>query len=289
MKDFFINLIKGVLVGGANVIPGVSGGTMAMITGIFERLIHAVSALNFTSLRILVSGNLKSFSSRVDLIFLISLGIGILVSIFSISKILEILFVDFKTLIWAYFFGLIFASIFIVGRTIKHFTLSVNMFFIFGVLVAVGLLFINPNTENSSVGYLMLSGAIAMCSMILPGLSGSFILLIMGNYELIIHSVSKLNMEVLIPFAAGAIIGLLLFAKILSWVFRRYHDHTVGLLTGFIFGSLLILWPWKEENELLTGYIFLLPGINLETILSVMLIIFGLATVFIIESISIKK
>ena len=275
--------------GGANVIPGVSGGTMAIITGIFERLIHAISALNFTSLRILISGNFKSFSSRIDLIFLIALGIGILISIFSISKILEILLVDFKTLIWAYFFGLIFASIFIVGRTIKRFTLSVNMFLVFGLLVAVGLLFINPNTENSSVGYLMLSGAIAMCSMILPGLSGSFILLIMGNYELVIHSVSNLNMQVLIPFGVGAIVGLLLFAKLLSWIFKKYHDHTVGLLTGFIFGSLLILWPWKIENELPNGYTFLLPGINLESILSIMLIIFGLATVFIIESISIKK
>lgn len=275
--------------GGANVIPGVSGGTMAMITGIFERLIHAISALNFTSLRVLISGNFKSFSSRIDLIFLIALGIGILISIFSISKILEILFVDFKTLIWAYFFGLIFASIFVVGRTIKRFTLSVNMFLVFGLLVAVGLLFINPNTENSSVGYLMLSGAIAMCSMILPGLSGSFILLIMGNYELVIHSVSNLNMQILIPFGVGAIVGLLLFTKLLSWIFKKYHDHTVGLLTGFIFGSLLILWPWKIENELLNSYTFLLPGINLESILSIMLIIFGLATVFIIESISIKK
>ena len=288
MKDFFIHLIKGSLMGTANVIPGVSGGTMAMLTGIFERLIHAISSCNIHALKMLLKGDFKSFSKQIDLIFLTSITVGIILSVFSISKVLEFLFIDFKTLIWAYFFGLIFASILYIGKTIKHFTFSVNLFFIFGSIIAISMLFITPSTENSSTSYLIISGAVAMCSMILPGLSGSFILLIMGNYELIISSVSSLNMQVLIPFGFGAIIGLLLFAKLLSWIFKKYPDHTTALLTGFIFGSLAVLWPWKIENDLLTGYIYYLPGINIEAILSVLLIIFGIASIVIIESLSIK-
>ena len=230
--------------GTANVIPGVSGGTIALITGIFEKLINSIKSFDLKAVRLILKGDLKDFFSRVNMGFLLSVFFGIFISILTLARILGYLFENYPVYIWAYFFGLILASVYFVGRRIEKVDVWVVIIFLVGTLVAVLLSVLSPATENTGVYYLILCGVVAICSMILPGLSGSFVLILMGNYELIfIKAINEFDMGILIPVGVGAVVGLLAFSHILSWIFKRYKDQTISLLTGFILGSLSILWP----------------------------------------------
>ena len=283
MKSIFIHILKGAVMGAANVIPGVSGGTMAFVMGIYERLINSINQLNFNALKKILSGDIKSFVKDTDLYFLISITVGIFVSIFSLSILLEYLLERHEILVLSYFFGLIFSSVYFVGKTIQKFTGLTVFLFLFGFLIAGGMVFISPSSSNSSILYLIISGAIAMCSMILPGLSGSFVLLLLGNYELIISAINDLNLSVLIPFGIGALMGIILFAKLLKFIFTSFRDNTISLLTGFIFGSLIVLWPWKLESQSNNDFCYFIPNINQETLIAFMLIILGILSVILIE------
>lgn len=234
--------------GVANVIPGVSGGTMALITGIFERLINAIKSFNIKAVKLLFTLKIKEFAKHTDLYFLISVFAGIAIAIITIAKLFDYLFTNYPVYIWAYFFGLVLASVYFVGKRINKWTIGVIIIFIAGTAVAVIISVLNPATENSSFLYLLLCGVVAICSMILPGLSGSFVLILMGNYQLVmIDAVNNRDLEILIPVVIGAAGGLLAFSYILSWVFKRYRNQTISMLTGFILGSLSILWPWKDS------------------------------------------
>lgn len=297
MQQILIQLIKGILIGAANVVPGVSGGTMALLTGIFERLINVISACNKDALFLLRNRKFISCWNQIDGLFLFTIGTGVLISLFSFAKLLDWLFIQHKLYVWSFFFGLILASVYAVGKTIRKWNPSVAIFFIAGTITASSMALLTPATSNDSTLYLMLCGAIAMCSMILPGLSGSFVLLLMGNYELVINAISQLHLETLIPFGLGALLGIVVFARLLSWIFRNYHDQTVSLLTGFIFGSLAVLWPWKSEiiqtvitgnewKEKVIGYTYALPKNELETYISIGLIITGILILFWTENAS---
>jgi putative membrane protein len=297
MQQILIQLIKGILIGAANVVPGVSGGTMALLTGLFERLINAISACNKDALRLLRNQKFIQCWNQIDGLFLVTIGTGVLISLFSFAKLLDGLFLHHKLYVWSFFFGLILASVYAVGKTIQKWNLSVGIFFIVGTITASSMVHLTPATSNDSTLYLMLCGAIAMCSMILPGLSGSFVLLLMGNYELVINAISQLNLEILIPFGLGALLGIIAFARLLSWIFRNYHDQTISLLTGFIFGSLAVLWPWKSEiiqtvitgnewEEKVIGYTYTFPKNELETYISTGLIIAGIIILFWTENTS---
>ena len=287
MKSIFIHIIKGTIMGAANVIPGVSGGTMALVMGIYERLINSINNLNIKTLKkIFITRDFKSFAKDTDLFFLISITVGIFVSIFSLSILLEFLFETHKILVLSYFFGLIFASVFFVGKTIKKYTPLSIFLFLIGFLIAGGMVFISPSSSNSSFLFLIISGAIAMCSMILPGLSGSFVLLLIGNYELIICAINDLNFSILIPFGIGALSGIILFAKFLQFIFKKFRNNTISLLTGFIFGSLIVLWPWKLDNINSNSFNYFIPNLNLETFIAFALILLGALSVVIIEKYS---
>lgn len=287
MKSIFIHIIKGAIMGAANVIPGVSGGTMALVMGIYERLINSINQLNFNTLKkIFITRDFKSFAKDTDLFFLISITVGIFVSIFSLSILLEFLFETHKILVLSYFFGLIFASVFFVGKTIKKYTSLSIFLFLIGFLIAGGMVFISPSSSNSSFLFLIISGAIAMCSMILPGLSGSFVLLLIGNYELIICAINDLNFSILIPFGIGALSGIILFAKLLQFIFKKFRNNTISLLTGFIFGSLIVLWPWKLDDIDSNSFNYFIPNLNLETFIAFALILLGALSVVIIEKYS---
>lgn len=287
MKSIFIHIIKGAIMGAANVIPGVSGGTMALVMGIYERLINSINQLNFNTLKkIFITRDFKSFAKDTDLFFLISITVGIFVSIFSLSILLEFLFESHKILVLSYFFGLIFASVFFVGKTIKKYTSLSIFLFLIGFLIAGGMVFISPSSSNSSFLFLIISGAIAMCSMILPGLSGSFVLLLIGNYELIICAINDLNFTILIPFGIGALSGIILFAKFLQFIFKKFRNNTISLLTGFIFGSLIVLWPWKLDDINSNSFNYFIPNLNLETFIAFALILLGGLSVVIIEKYS---
>ena len=287
MKSIFIHIIKGAIMGAANVIPGVSGGTMALVMGIYERLINSINHLNFNTLKkIFITRDFKSFAKDTDLFFLISITVGIFISIFSLSILLEFLFEKHKILVLSYFFGLIFASVFFVGKTIKIYSPLSIFLFLIGFLIAGGMVFISPSSSNSSFLFLIISGAIAMCSMILPGLSGSFVLLLLGNYELIICAINDLNFSILVPFGIGALSGIILFAKLLQFIFKKFRNNTISLLTGFIFGSLIILWPWKLDDINTNTFNYFIPNLNQETLIAFALILLGALSVVMIEKYS---
>lgn len=247
MNKLISNFVKGIAMGAANVIPGVSGGTIALITGIFEKLINSIKSFDIAALNFLLKGEFKKFAEHVNLLFLVTVFAGVGVSIISLAKLFDFLFVNYPIHIWSYFFGLILISVYFVGKRIDKWSVSVILSFVIGTLVALSITVLSPATENSNIFYLFLCGLIAACSMILPGLSGSFVLILMGNYQLVmIDAVNNFDFAILIPVVVGALIGLLAFSYILSWIFVKYKNQTIAVLTGFILGSLSVLWPWKE-------------------------------------------
>ncbi len=251
MKEHIGNFFKGFAIGAANVIPGVSGGTIALITGIFERLINAIKSFDLKALNLLLKGKIKEFIEYTDLIFLIVIGLGMVVSILSLARLLDYLFNYYPIFIWSYFFGLIAASVYYVGKTIDRITTGVVIWFVVGTAIAVIVTLIHPGHPNDNWLYLILCGIISISSMILPGLSGSYVLILMGNYQLIvIDAINNLDLKILIPFGVGVVVGLIGFAHILSVLYKNYKNQTIAALTGFILGSLSILWPWKQSFDL---------------------------------------
>ncbi len=307
MKEYLSLFLKGIGIGAANVIPGVSGGTIALITGVFEKLIDSLKSFNFQALKLLVSGKFKEFASYVNLDFLVAVFAGVFVSILSFAKILEFLFGNYPVYVWAYFFGLIIASVYFVGKTIEKITIPVVLSFIIGTAIALAISFLSPASRNESTLYLFVCGIVAVCSMILPGLSGSFVLILMGNYELIfIEAVNEMNFSVLLPVGVGAVFGLVAFSHILSWIFKRYKESTLAVLTGFILGSLGMLWPWKnviyqtnsmgglvtkaDGSKIIEGYERFLPdAVNLEVLLAIFFMIIGVFTIVFMERLAVRK
>jgi putative membrane protein len=295
---YLILLLKGVGVGAANVIPGVSGGTIALITNIFEPLIEAIKSLNIKAVKLLLSGQFKAFSEHIKLDFLTAVFLGVGLSIITFARLLDYLFVNYPVYTWAYFFGLILASVIFVGRTITRWNLSVIIAFLIGTGIAVLVAFMPIAGENASFWYLFLCGVVAVCSMILPGLSGSFVLILMGNYKLVmIDAVNNMDFGILLPVALGAVIGLTAFSYFLSWILKSFKDQTLATLTGFILGSLSILWPWKHtitqtfgEKIKIVGYEHFIPEhFNTEVILAIVYMLLGVVSIWVIEKAADKK
>jgi len=304
MKDFIYNFLKGMGMGAANVIPGVSGGTIALITGIFERLINSIKSFNLTALKLFFTGKWKAFAEHVDLKFLVAVFLGIAAAILSVAKLFKFLFENYPVYIWAFFFGLIIASIYYVGRTVNKWNLGSILFFAIGTGIALLIAFGTPAQENHNFLYLILCGVVGTCSMILPGLSGSYVLLLMGNYEYVmIDAVNMLTtspweaIKILVPVVIGAVVGLLAFAHLLSWIFKKFHDQTVALLTGFILGSTPIIWPWKhaitnalkDGTEKVVGYQWQWPAINTEFFIALAIMLLGAAIIIVTEQLASKK
>lgn len=240
--------------GAANVVPGVSGGTIALITGIYERLIDALKSFDAEALKLGLGFKIGALWKKVDGLFLAALMLGVGVSIVTLAQVLEYEFKNHPKLIWSVFFGLIAASIPSVGKAVKRWSAGVITVFFIGAAIAVSMAFLTPASENKDFVYLMLCGVAAMCSMIIPGLSGSFVLLLMGNYRLVLSSVNALTsgdltvvFSVILPVGIGALVGLLVLSRFLSWLFREHHDRAIGAITGFVAGSLVIIWPWKDK------------------------------------------
>lgn len=282
--------------GAANVIPGVSGGTVAFITGIYERLINALKSIDLKSIKMFFSGEFGEFSRRIDLSFLAALFLGVFVSILSLAKILELAFENYEVQTLAFFFGLIVASILAVGRKIEEINLGSVLSFVIGTGIAISIAFLPPAQPNSSFFYMVLCGVVAVSSMILPGLSGSYVLLLMGNYVLVLRAVSSFEFSILIPMIVGCVLGLIFLSRLLSYLFSNFKDQTIGVLAGFVLGSLLIIWPWKttitesfEGKEKAVGYIWNMPAIDSQFFLSLILIIVGFLLVYLLEKKSSKQ
>jgi len=292
MKELIGVFFKGMAMGAANVIPGVSGGTIALITGIFERLINGIKSFNLKALGLIFNGDFKGFSKHTDLAFLFTLFLGVGISILSLARLFDYLFTNYPVYIWSFFFGLILASVFYVGKTVSHWKWDVILIFILGLVIALTITFLTPASQNESFFYLIICGVVAVCSMILPGLSGSFVLILMGNYQLVmIDAINQLRFDILFPVIIGAAFGLLGFAYFLAWVFKHFRNQTIAILTGFIFGTLGIIWPWKEQifqqfgdKEKVIGYNWLLPELNSQFAIALAFIILGIFTIWLMES-----
>ena len=297
MNQYIANFLKGIGVGSANVIPGVSGGTIALITGIFERLINALKSFNLTAIKLFFTGKFKEFAKHTDLWFLASVGCGVVVAILSIARLFEFLFDRYPIYLWSFFFGMILVSIYYVGITIEKFNWKVVLSFLIGTAIALLIAFGTPANENSNILYLMICGAVATCSMILPGLSGSFVLVLMGNYQLImIDAVNDLNLKILLPVVLGGVVGLLAFSHLLSWIFKNYRDITIAVLTGFILGSMPIIWPWKNDvityfgsKEKVIGYEYYFPEFNMEFATALVIMLIGAALIILTEKMAKAK
>ena len=245
MKYLWLYL-KGIAMGSADVVPGVSGGTIAFITGIYTELLDSIKSVNINALVILFKQGPKAAWQAVNGTFLLVLLLGILSAILTLAKVIHYLLDEHAILLWAFFFGLILASSLHMGKQIKQWDKGTFAALLIGAVCAGFISIASPTSIEASYLNIFIAGSIAICAMILPGISGSFILLLMGLYAPVLAAVKGLQLDIMMVFALGAILGLMLFARLLSWLLHHYQDLMFSLLTGFMLGALLKVWPWKE-------------------------------------------
>ena len=261
MKGFLKNIIvavKGACMGAADVIPGVSGGTIAFIMGIYDDFVGSLAAINGEAVKLLFKGQFKAFWKHINGSFLLSLVIGIGISVISLAGLMQMLLSDFPIQTWAFFFGLIVASSIFIIRGISGWRLREGLLLVLGIILGVVICTLSPTQTPDGLWFIFLSGAIAICAMILPGISGSFILLILGKYQYIMGVISDLvsgvnfgqNFLILCIFGIGAVVGILGFSKFLHWLLARWNKETLIVLAGFIIGSLVKVWPWSNPEAL---------------------------------------
>lgn len=244
--DYFILVFKGMAMGAADVVPGVSGGTIAFISGVYEELIATLNSININSLKTLKLQGVSATWKKINGNFLLALFGGILLSILSLSKLVAWLLHEEPVLLWAFFFGLVLASIIFVLKKINQWNSAVFLGLILGGVFAYQLTQLNALGNSDSNWYLFLSGAIAICAMILPGISGAFILVILGSYANVLQALNDKDIAKITIFMTGALIGILSFSRLLKWLFKRFKNMTLAVLTGFMIGALSKIWPWKK-------------------------------------------
>jgi putative membrane protein len=304
-KDYLLLVLKGMGMGAADVVPGVSGGTIAFITGIYEELINSIKSVNLHALKLFFSFRLAAFWKAINGNFLISVLLGIGISIFSLAKGLEYLLHHYPILVWSFFFGLIVASAIYIARTIKKWDTGTAVAGITGIVVAYFITVISPAEANTTWLFIFISGSIAICAMILPGISGSFILVLLGMYKFILSAVGDLNIPVLLVFIAGAAIGIIAFSNLLSWLLRKFHHLTIAILAGFMVGSLNKIWPWKQvtdtfidrhgevralaEKNIMPGTYENVTGNEAWLLGAILLAIVGFALIFVVEGLTKQK
>lgn len=248
LKDYFLIGIKGMAMGAADAVPGVSGGTIAFIAGIYEELIETISNVNLNLFKTLFTKGFKSFWHQLNGNFILALLSGIIISFVTFMRIAKYLLEHQPIYIWSFFFGLIIASIFLVAKQITKWRFSTYLFLLIGAVLAFYITTLPALGSNNNAFFLVLAGAIAICAMILPGISGSFILVILGAYKSLSDAIHDWDFKKIALFVLGALIGLLSFSRVLKWFFKHYHNTTLAILTGFIFGSLNKVWPWKTTT-----------------------------------------
>ena len=301
LLDYAVISLKGIAMGAADAVPGVSGGTIAFISGIYEELIKTISGVNLSLFKTLKKEGFSAFWAQLNGNFIVALLSGIIISYVSFMRLAKYLIENHPILIWSFFFGLIVASIFFVGKQINKWNAGVVVSIILGALAAYYITTLPTMADNNSSLFLFFAGALAICAMILPGISGSFILVILGAYKTLSDALHDFDVKKIAVFTFGAIVGLLSFSHILKWLFKHYHNITLALLTGFIFGSLNKIWPWKEvvtwqttsdgiKTPLVEKSIspFTFDG-NPQITYAIILMVVGFLTIFILEKIGSKK
>lgn len=288
--------------GGADVIPGVSGGTIAFITGIYEELLHSLKSIDLKALNLLKQLKFADFWSAINGNFLLAVLAGVVTSIVSLARLMTYLLDHHPIQIWSFFFGLILISSPLILRQVKKWRISVLLAFIIGVTAAYSITILSPTQTPEALWFIFIAGCIAICAMILPGISGAFVLLLLGKYEFIIHALIKFDFPVIIVFVSGCIIGLLSFSHLLTWILDHYHDLTIALLAGFMIGSLNKVWPWKEvlsfrldsdgnqvpafDKSILPGDYMVKTGQDPQVFQAIMMMALGVFIVVVIEKIA---
>lgn len=296
LKDYGVLMLKGIGMGAADVVPGVSGGTIAFIVGIYEELINSIKSVNAHSLKLLFTFKIAAFWQAINANFLLAIISGIGISIFSLAKIITYLLTTHPILIWSFFFGLVLSSTYFVSKQIGKWNVASIISFVIGILIAYYITVATPAETPTSLWFIFLCGAIAICAMILPGISGSFILVLLGKYFYIMEAVKTFNITIMLVFISGAAIGIVSFSNVLSFMLRKYHDITIATLAGFMLGSLNKVWPWKETLKTFTDSHGQIKPLVEQNILpnqliweAVLLMIIGFVLVYAIEKMSAKE
>ncbi len=302
IKDYFIISLKGLAMGAADVVPGVSGGTIAFISGIYEELLSSISAISFKSIKLLKSEGVKSFWKVINGNFLVSLLVGICISIVSLAKLISWLLENKPILLWSFFFGLVLASILYIGKQITDWKFITFFLLALSSFIAYWITTLEPLvSDDTSPVYLFFAGAIAICAMILPGISGSFILVILGAYKPVFDAINNRDFKLLAIIGIGVIVGLLTFSRVIKWLFTHYKNMTLAVLTGFVIGSLNKIWPWKETLTWRINSHGLQVPVNEQSIspyayqgdpqllYAILLSIVGFLSILILEKIAVKN
>ena len=264
LKDLAV-ASKGFAMGAANVIPGVSGGTIALLTGIFGRIVDCLNSFMVADTwKLLFGGKWREFWKKVDGRFLVALLVGVLVSVFSLARLMQYVINYHPVQTWGFFFGMIAASAAVMLVKVKGWKVADVVWAVVGIALGVVVCTLSPTNTPDDLWFIFICGAIAVCTMILPGVSGSFILLILGKYEYVMGAVSSLNWPVLIVFAIGCVVGILAFSKCLHWLLERFERQTMLVLVGFVLGSLVKVWPWNDWGALMRAQM-LAQGSDLGT------------------------
>ena len=293
-KPYIVVFIKGMMMGIADIIPGVSGGTIAIITGIYEEFLFTLNNLDLNVLKLFKKGKFKEVLNKYNLLFLISLSSGILLSIFLLSHSIVYLIENYPILLWSFFLGLITSSIFYLFKEINKWTKKVILFNLLGIGISLLVLTLNPSSQEVNPAYLFICGMISITAMLLPGVSGAYILILLGAYETMLKTIKEivsLNSEYFINFLSfvmGALLSVKLFSKLLTWSYNKHKNYTLSCLVGFMIGSLPSLWPWKSESitdELLFYKLYIPENsfMNSEFISGLIFFIFGFVLVLIID------
>lgn len=256
--NYLMVTVKGICMGAADVIPGVSGGTIAFMTGIYENLVGSINSINTEAVRLLFTGKIRQFWRHINGNFLLSLVAGILISILSLAKLMQYLLASHPIQTWAFFFGLIVASSIFILKGVSGWKVRDIVTLAIGIVLGVVICTLSPTQTPDGLWFILICGAIAICAMILPGISGSFILLILGKYEYMMGTIANIvsgdgtgkDYLTILVFAAGAVAGILAFSKFLHWLLSRYHRPTLLVLAGFIIGSLVKVWPWSNMEAI---------------------------------------
>lgn len=300
VSDYIIITLKGIAMGAADVVPGVSGGTIAFISGIYEELIDTINQVNFSAVKTLKNDGFAKAWQQINGNFLLALLSGILISFFTLMRLVKWLLENHPILLWAFFFGLVLASILFVGKQIKKWNIATVVILLAGAFIAYYITTLPPLATNGSPLFLFFCGALAICAMILPGISGAFILVLLGAYKIVSDATHDFDFKTLAILAGGAVFGLLSFSRLLKWLFKHYENLTLALLTGFILGSLNKIWPWKQvlESKIIGDKEIILREESISPFSfeadpqlwsAVGLAIAGFATILILEKLAAKK
>lgn len=299
-KDYVFITLKGMAMGAADAVPGVSGGTIALVSGIYEELVGTISNINLGLFKLLFQGKFKAFWNKANANFVLALGIGVLASYVSFMKLAKYLLEYHPILIWSFFLGLIIASIWYMGKQIPKWTPILILFLVIGIGIGYFLTTLPTAEANGNLTYFFFCAAIAICAMILPGISGTFILILLGAYSTLSTAIADFDVKKILIFVSGAVIGLLSFSKILKWLLNKYHFQTFAVLTGLIIGSINQVWPWKKvlETKTFGDKTVVIDDINVwpsafegdnQLILAVILALIGFSLIFILEKVASKK